>query len=161
MTNLEFSETLIRGKITEIIFEMMFRSEGYKITHFGYEYIAGEFVRDEIRELKENEGVLKNIRNSPDFIVTDYDNHIRFVEVKLQSKLNLTSLREMAKSTYERWSEAWYFVATKEGFYYCPCEQIIKMDGELTPLSTNIIPEATQYKYLEFLRKYLPPVNTI
>ncbi len=156
MSNLVFTEKLIKGRIAEIIFEMMFRSEGYKVTHFGYEYIASEFTREEIREVKENQAVLENIRHSPDFIITDSANRINFVEVKLQSKLDFALLQNMAQATYERWSDAWYFVASREGFYFSPCEQIAKTADKLALLDTDLISQKTQDDYLELLLRYLP-----
>lgn len=155
MNNTMFVNNLIKGKITETVFEMMFRQAGNRVTHFGYEYTMGELIQDEIRENSLNDDLIKQVKNSPDFLITTPQNTLHFIEVKFQSELNHEKLFEMAMVTYQRWDEAWYFVATLEGFYLSPCSDICENEGRIDGLPEDVVPGEIQEEYLGILKKFI------
>ena len=78
-----FSKDVIKGKIAEIIFELMFREAGkYTVIPFGYEKTFPELIQYSKR-LPGAQKVIDNIKNAPDFAIISNDRkRIYLVEVK-------------------------------------------------------------------------------
>lgn len=149
----DFYFQLIKGKIAEQIFEMMFRqSEKFTIIPFGYESILPELVHH-VREGM-NGLVLETVRNAPDFaVVSHHENHVFLVEVKYRAHLDIEKLSEIAEHIHKRWKVAWLFIATPDGFYFDSCTNVMKK--ELQPLSTSWISQELQDQYLRFLNQFI------
>jgi len=149
----DFQKRLITGKIAEIIFQQMFIEDGkYTVIPFGYERVLPELVK-----YKEN-GILKNIRNSPDFVLAYKDeniNNIFLVEIKYQSRMDSGENLSLAIEQNKRWSPSWVFVATPGGFFFDDCRSIIKNKGEIRRLFETKINKETQEKYLKILKEFL------
>ena len=155
MNDIGWVEDLIKGKITELIFEQMFREDGrYVIFHYGYEYTAPELVK-----VLRNEPVLredlKDARKAPDYILVKNGERGALVEVKFRSNFNAVNLLEMARKIHEQWGNAYLFVASKTGFSFDDCKTIIDKNGSISNLDQSIISEPTQIKYLEILNRYV------
>lgn len=155
MKKINFSRQLIKGKITELIFEQMFRDSGkFTILRGGYEYTLPEIAQYQ-HSLQANQ-VLENIRNSPDFILISEDKqNVFLVEVKFRTKVLKSNVLEIAIRLVDRWHSPWLFVATPEGFYFEPCNSIIKNSGQLNSLSKNWVSLKTQISYLSLLNEFV------
>lgn len=152
--NYDFTYKLIKGKIAEIIFEMMFRHTGkYKILHFGYEYNFPELVSKDIHN-HNNEEVLKSISTAPDFIEVDNDDKVTLVEVKYRSELDGENHKEIAEKLLEKWPESWLFIVTKNRFLFDSAKEVVARGGFVQPLSTELISKEDQDQYLNILRKF-------
>src|SRR3712207_6569137 len=112
MTNhsgMDFTENLIKGKISEVIFQRMFVEVGTAmVIPFGYENIA-PLLAQSIKNMDENDKLdLKNIRNMPDFLLVAMDrNHARLVDVKYRSHCTPDTTAKIAQEIYARWPSAW------------------------------------------------------
>lgn len=151
--SIKFSRDLIKGRITETIFEQMIRDEGrYDVIPFGYEHTMPTLAQ--YHDLVEIKQVMKNISDAPDFALVSIDKkEVYLVEVKYQSKLDLTQLIDYANKLLKRWTPSWLFVATPEGFYCAPCRSIVK-DGSISKLSENWVSHGHQVEYLNLLNEF-------
>jgi len=153
----KFSHDLIKGKIAELIFELMFRDVGrFTVLRFGYEYTLPELAQ--YQHLVEVKRVLDNIRNAPDFVIIQKNGdgklNVFTVEVKYRSHLNPVEIKEIAASTLKTWNPSWLFVATPEGFFFSPCSSVVNNDGQIAPLADNWVDQKIKAKYLELLRDF-------
>jgi hypothetical protein len=157
--NRNFSHELIKGKIAELIFELMFRETGkYTPLRFGYEYTIPELAQ--YRNIIQVKKVLDNISNSPDFILIQNEKNeedklnVFTVEVKYRKNLDTNEMLQVAESTLKTWDPSWLFVATPENFFFTPCSYIKDNNGQLWPLSENWVSAQLRAKYLELLRDF-------
>lgn len=151
----KYTEDLIKGKITEIIFEEMFRvSEEFIIIPLGYEHttpILAQFQHH--AQIKE---VLANIRSAPDFALVSQDKKSIFlVEVKYRNGFTNQNILQIAKETITRWNPCFLFVVSKEGFYFSPCSTILSKNGEIEKLRESWITKEIQQKYYSLLREFI------
>ncbi len=158
--NNKLIESFIKGKIAELLFEMMIRDDPrhtFTIIPFGYERTTPELAQ--YRKLIKNYGVLTTIKQSPDFILIKNDKtEVHFVEVKYRKELNektALGLLEDATSVIQCWQETWFFVATQEGFYFDSGKEIVRNNGFVKKLSKEIVPQETQNKYMNVLKKFI------
>ena len=151
--SIKFSRELIKGRITETVFEQMIRDEGrYDVIPFGYEHTMPTLAQ--YQHLVEIEQVMKNISDAPDFALVSADKkEVYLVEVKYQSKLNPKQLVEYANELIKRWTPSWLFVATPEGFYCAPCRSIAK-DGTISKLPESWVTHNRQVEYLNLLNEF-------
>ncbi len=152
-----FSHELIKGKIAELVFELMFRDVGrFTVLRFGYEYTMPELAQ--YQHLVEVKAVLDNIRNAPDFVLIEKKDdgkmNVFTVEVKYRSHPSPTDLKEIAHSTLKTWDPSWLFVATPEGFFFAPCSSVVEANGKISPLSDNWVEPHIKSKYLEILKDF-------
>lgn len=154
-----FPHELIKGKIAELIFELMFRETGkFTPLRFGYEYTLPELAQ--YRNLIEVEKVLNNISNSPDFILIKNEKNnegkleVFTVEVKYRTDIDREEMKKIADDTLKTWDPSWLFVATPECFYFTACRRIVENKGEMWKLTDNWISEPLKKKYLELLRDF-------
>ena len=158
-SNSRFPHELIKGKIAELIFELMFRETGkFTALRFGYEYTLPELAQ--YRNIVEVQNVLNNISNSPDFVLIKNEKNadgkleVFTVEVKYQRDINREKIKEIAESTLKTWDPSWLFVATPECFYFTACRRIVENNGEMWKLTDNWVSEPLKKKYLELLRDF-------
>jgi hypothetical protein len=155
----QFSHDLIKGKIAELVFELMFREAGkFTPLRFGYEYTVPELAQ--YRHLIQVERVLNNISNSPDFILIakgKNDNgkvEVFTVEVKYRTHVKPGDIEHIAAETLKTWDPSWLFVASPDGFFFGPCRSVVRDGGRITPLSDNWVSKELKAKYLELLRDF-------
>jgi hypothetical protein len=152
----DFSKQLIKGRIAETIFEQMFCDAGdYTVIPFGYEKTVPEIARqNKLSRSLIAQKVIDNIRTAPDYVVIFPDKKTIFlVEVKFESKLNIDTIKEIAKKQSERWDPSWLFVATLNGFYFGECSRILQ-HGKILPLEEAKVSKEIQNKYLKLLGEF-------
>ncbi len=154
-----FSHELIKGKIAELIFELMFRETGrFTPLRFGYEYTLPELAQ--YQHLVEVKKVLDNISNSPDFILISNEKSgdgkmpVFTVEVKYRANPKPEELKEIAEGTLKTWNPSWLFLASPNGFFFSPCSSVVNNNGQMSRLSDNWVDEKLKAKYLELLRDF-------
>lgn len=151
----DFPESLIKGKIAELIFDLMFRASGkYTVIPFGFESTMPSL--QQAAKKSYDDELFETIRNAPDFaLVSHAAEAIHLVEVKYRSRPDLEDYRKTAKRIFEQWKLAWIFYATPEGFYFDKCNDLMDENSMLTPLSSDLVSAELQDKYHAILKKYL------
>lgn len=151
-----FSYELIKGKIAELIFELMFReSSQFTTLRFGYEYTMPELAQ--YHNLIEVKKVLDNIHNAPDFILISNDNdkkEVYIVEVKYRTKRDSKEIKKIAEDILKTWNPSWLFIASPDGFFFEPCNTIVKNNGNIGHLYDKWVSEPVMTKYLELLNDF-------
>ena len=152
---LEFSKQLIKGKITEMIFEQMLRDSGhFTVLGFGYEKVLPELMHKQ--QDIEAETTMEIIRRAPDFAVINNDSHdVHLIEVKFRANNFHAYVLEIAKKLHDSWKPAYLFLATPHGFYFGKGVEIIKENGHIKPLDHPQLPKELQEKYLGLLNQFI------
>lgn len=155
MTNHEFTSSLIKGKIAEVIFQQMFREQGgYTIIPFGYEYTVPQLTQCQNANPQARR-VINNIKHAPDFALVSSDNqNVYLVEVKFMRQYSEKYALADAKYQKDRWDPSYIFIATLEGFYFDSCTNIIARNGQAEKLSDNWVKHEIKLQSLELLLKY-------
>ncbi len=153
--NINYVRGLIKGKITETIFEEMFRTTGeFTILPTGYEHTIPELAQYQ-RHIQIQQ-VLENIRNAPDFILLSQDKtKVFLVEVKYRSTLDKTEMLNIANDTLKLWNPSYLFLATNIDFYFSPCNRIVINNGKMELLGESWIKNELQKIYLELLNEFI------
>lgn len=153
MTDLKFTENLVKGRIAETIFAQLLRVAGnFTVLEFGYEKVIPELID---RNFSLNDPVVNTLRVAPDFAIIDRDTHeVKLVEVKYRWKLEKEDTLKSANNMHTSWNPSYLFVATLDGFYFDDINTIIKNSGDITPFSHNNIPEHIQIQYLKILKDF-------
>ena len=153
---IEFSRNLIKGRITEVVFEQMFRESGkFTILRSGYEYTFPELAQ--YRQLPKVELYLKKIRHNVDFIlISDDKKEVYLVEVKYRTNLTPKDIKKIALETREIQNPSWLFVASPEGFFFEPCNIILKKNGKIGRLYDKWVSKEIQDKYLKLMNEFKP-----
>ena len=153
--NIDFSHKLIKGKITELIFEQMFRNMGeFTVIPFGYESTLPEIAQNSNQV--EYQFVLEQIRTAPDFAIVSHNKKKVFlVEVKYFNNHTEKEIKEVAEKIHNRWKVVWLFVATPQGFYFASCSKIIKNEGKISKLGTNWVNQELQDNFLWTLKDFI------
>ena len=156
----DFERQLIKGRITETIFDQMFRErEDFIVIPFGYEKVLPEITQ--YAEGREAEMVKDNIRNAPDYaLISHKHNGIYLVEVKYRRKINNEEVLEIAEKIHKRWKLVWLFMATQEGFYFDSCANILRKK-KIIQLSTSWISKDVQDSYHKMIRSFIQNGNQI
>ena len=68
--------------------------------------------------------------------------------------LNLEYVLKNAKRMSESWNPSCLFIATLDGFYFDEIEEIIKNNGEISPLKHPQITDEVQARYLQILKDF-------
>lgn len=154
-TDFDFSKQLIKGKITELVFEQMFRKMGnFTVIPFGYESVQPEIMQHS--HLAKYKEVFDNIRTAPDFALVSHDKkEVFLVEVKYRSNHTAEEMKEMAEKIQERWKLVRVFLATPTGFYFDSCHSVLKNEGQVSPLKAEWITEDIQAEYLTLLNQFI------
>lgn len=153
--NAFFVRNLIKGKITEVIFEEMFReSEEFTVIPIGYEHTIPELAQYQHHvQIKK---VLDNIRSAPDFVLINKNKtEVFLVEVKYRETLLKTELLKIATEISERWNPCWLFVASQNGFYFTPCHTIMNNQGRMEALGERWVKEEVQNESVKMLQEFI------
>lgn len=151
----KFSEQLIKGKITELIFEQMLREAGgFTVLAFGYENILPELMHRQ-HDMK-TEKTMEVIRRAPDFAVINNNTHdVHLIEVKYRKKMQSSEILILANKMYESWKPSHLFLATPTGFYFDKVSDIIDKKGKIQKLTHPQINDALQNRYLKLLNEFI------
>ena len=151
----EFSYKLIKGKITEIVFEQMFKEmEKFILIPFGYESTLPEIAQASHKV--EYQYVLDQIRTAPDFAMVSHDKtEVFLVEVKYLHTRDEEKIKEIAENIHRKWKVVWLFIATPEGFFFDSCLNIINAKGKILSLATNWVNRELQDKFLLILTDFI------
>ncbi len=165
MDGINFTESLLKGKIAEIIFEQMLRGAKYKnsngelesvftVLHFGYEHVLPELAKN--KRIKSRQNItLDTIRTAPDFaVVNNKTKEVSLIEVKYRSKLFDYDILKIAHKMEQSWITAKLFIASPEGFYFDDIKNVIEHNGKIQRLKHPNINEHMQRLYLDLLKKY-------
>ncbi|MBU0486826.1 MAG: hypothetical protein KKA07_02940 [Bacteroidetes bacterium] len=154
MSDIEFSKSLIKGRIAEIVFEQMFRTTNkFSIFHFGYEYTLPELAQ--YQHLTQVKAVTDNIKDAPDFVLISKEKEeVYLVEVKYRHYPSKKDNLKLARALLKRWNPAYLFVASPEGFFFGPCNTIVTNKGEIGSLFTKWASQKDQNEYLQLLKEF-------
>ncbi len=149
--NIDFTRSLVKGRIAETIFAQMLRDTGnYTVLEFGYEKIVPEIMR---QSFGHDNPVIESLRVAPDFAVININTkEVRLIEVKYRYRLDPENILECAKKMHASWNPSYLFVATLGRFYFDEISRIIDSNGYIAPLAE--IPEEIQLEYLQILKDF-------
>jgi Leu/Phe-tRNA-protein transferase len=155
MEKQNFEYNLIKGRIAETIFELMFRdTKKFSVLHFGYESTVPTLAQ--YRDTVVMKKVLNQVDKSPDFVlVTENKEQVYFVEVKYRAMLDKEEILKTANEIAKRWELCYLFIVSKDGFYFSPINTVIMNVGEIEPLSQNWVNTNIQEKYRELVSQFL------
>jgi len=154
-----YIRNLIKGKIIEVIFQqLMSHSKEFKVVPLGYEFTIPFLAlkkHDTHRKLINK--ITDNLTDAPDFLMFSESDDVYLVEVKYRKHVNEEEVLTLAKNVYEKWDYAWLFLATPNGFYFQPCSEIVKSNGNITPLLERWkhVDPAVSQKYLQILGEFI------
>ena len=151
---MDFDEGLIKGKITEVIFEEMFQKQGeFEVIPVGYEYQTPDVAQNLFKS--ENRHFVERFRHLPDFVLYSKNTNQAFlVEVKFRHKIDEQDLVKIATLVHGYNGPSYLFLATPEGFYFGSCKKIME-EKYIEELSYTWISKDLQDKYLNLLNKYI------
>lgn len=151
----DFSHDLIKGKITELVFDQMFRAmDKFTVIPFGYESTLPEIAQSS--HLVEYKYVLDQIRTSPDFAMVSHDKtEVFLVEVKYFGVYDEEKVRIIAEKIHSKWKVVWLFIATPNGFFFDSCNKVIKSNGKMEKLSSNWVTQELQDHFLKTLKDFI------
>ncbi len=155
MNNKNFSKNLVKGKITETLFEQMLRDAGgFTVLSFGYENILPELaIRQDSINAKE---AMEIIRRAPDFVVIDNNTHeVHLVEVKYMRQLDKRYIIPTAKRMLLSWKPSWLFLATPKGFFFSKVCDIVENKGEIPELTHSRVSKQLQTQYTKLLNEFI------
>jgi Leu/Phe-tRNA-protein transferase len=157
MDNISFARNLVKGKIAETIFYLLFAETGeFTITPFGYEHTIPALAQYH-REVQVQQ-VLDIIRKTPDFVLMSQDKReVFFVEVKYRGIRHAEDTLHIAEELSKRWHPAWLFLASPDGFYFDSCNNILNAKGDIPPLNPTWAAAELQEKYHALLNEFLSP----
>ena len=155
MTN-DWPHNLIKGRIAEVIFELMFREAGdFTLIKFGYENIVPELTQ--YKDVPEANEALDKIKASPDFVLINQTSRlIHLVEIKYRRYPSLMDNLETANKMKKNWDPSWLFVASPDYFYLDEVNRVIENNGKMGFLPYAYISEELNKKYLAILREFEP-----
>jgi hypothetical protein len=151
----KYTEDLIKGKITEVIFEEMFRtSEEFTIIPIGYEHTIPELAQ--YQHHVQIQKVLENIRHAPDFALISQDKtKVFLVEVKYRAEFTNQDLLKITTPLLANWNPCFLFLTSKDNFYFDSIQDIVNKNGEIRNLTDNWIKKEIQLKCLDLLREFI------
>jgi hypothetical protein len=157
--NNSFARNLVKGKIAETIFHLLFAEAGkFTITPFGYEHTIpalAQYHRDVAMWQ-----VLDTIKKMPDFILMSQDKREVFlVEVKYRATRHTEETMRTAEELSRMWHPAWLFIASLDGFYFDSCTNINNAKGEISLLGTTWVATEIQEKYHALLNEFLSSLS--
>jgi len=153
--DISYTRNLIKGKITEVVFEEMLRPTGeFTVIPIGYEHTMPELAQ--YQHHVHIQKVLENIRHAPDFALISQDKtNVFLVEVKYRKEFNQKDLQDIAISLSEKWNPCFLFVASKEHFYFDSALDIQKNNGSIKKLTASWVTYDIQKNYLELLNEFI------
>lgn len=156
MNEVEFTRGLIKGKIVEIIFEMMMREmDRVTVLRAGYEYTHPELAQYQQLIKSKGKEVLKFFEHNPDFILFKKDkSSLYLVEVKYRHHFTIEEICKIADDELARSEYIWLFIATPEKFYFSQCKDIARTKA-IEPLSKSWVLAEIQQNYLALLNEFI------
>jgi hypothetical protein len=155
MTKNSFPYKLIKGRITETVFEQMMQDTGkFSILPFGYEKTLPTLMNKQ-KDIQGNEA-MDIIRRAPDFAVIENITHKVFlIEVKYLSTPNENTILDYATKIFDTWKPAYLFLATPNGFYFNKASDVVANNGRIDKLDDNDVPQTLQEEYLSLLNEFI------
>lgn len=155
-SDMKFQHELVKGRIAETIFEEMFReTHRYTIFRFGYEMTHSMLAQ--YQHLAKRKDVIDQVRKNPDFVlINENKTEVYFIEVKYRRHVDAADIVKIAQELEVRWGISHVFVVSHDGFYYGNVHDLLRLNGSIARLSTSIVPEDIQQKYLQLLHGFLP-----
>jgi Holliday junction resolvase-like predicted endonuclease len=155
MENNSFARNLVKGKIAETIFYLLFAETGeFTIIPFGYEHTIPSLAQYH-REVQVQQ-VLDSIRKTRDFVlISQNKREVFFVEVKYRAVRHTDDTLRVAEELAKRWHPAWLFLASPDGCYFDSCTSVISAKGDIPPLSTSWVAAEIQEKYRALLNEFM------
>jgi hypothetical protein len=152
----DWQHNLIKGRIAEVIFELMFREAGgFTVIKFGYENIVPELTQ--YKEAPEANEALDKIKASPDFVLINQTSRlVHLVEVKYRRKPSLENNLDIAIRMKKNWDPSWLFLASPDYFFLDEVSRIIENNGKMDFLPYAYINEELNRKYLSILKEFEP-----
>jgi len=153
-----FEHKLIVGKITELIFELMFReTHKFSVFRFGYEYTEEYLAQYRRKFPKVVNDILHRVGSSPDFVlVTEDKDRVDFVEVKYCSTKNDQTVLKIANDTLDMgWNPCHIFLVSEGNFYFDTAYMIKKNMGKIEILKGNWVSQKIQDKYKKLADHWL------
>jgi hypothetical protein len=150
-----FEHSLIKGRIAETIFEMMFRdTKKFTVLHLGYEYTTS--ILAQYRNMVVMQKVLDPVRKAPDFmLLTEDKTQAYLVEVKYRAFPDKKEIVEIARKIVKNYPTCHLFLISKKGFYFDPVHSIINKNGDMELLKFSWVTRRIQDKYKKPAEDYL------
>ncbi|MEX2144798.1 MAG: hypothetical protein WD712_00235 [Candidatus Spechtbacterales bacterium] len=150
----DFEYNLIKGRIAEMVFELMMRESGaFTVIPFGYENTIHELLH--YQNIKKTKRAIQRVKKAPDFVVISSETKtVHLVEVKYRKNPTPKYLKQIAKEMVDLWDPSWLFVASLKEFYFDSAEFVIKNNGKMQPLDIKSITPELRKKYLELLNTF-------
>jgi hypothetical protein len=151
-----FSRKLVKGRITETLFEQMLRDAGcFTILAFGYENVLPELARRQ--QDMQTEETMEIIRRTPDFAVINNKTHeVHLIEVKFMKNPRVEWILRDARRMYESWKPSYLFLATPNGFFFDKASKIVEREGIIDKFSHPEISIELQENYTRLLNEFIP-----
>lgn len=152
---INFSKNLVKGRITETLFEQMLRdTECFTILSFGYEKVLPELAHRQ-HDMHAEE-TMEIIRRAPDFAVINNESHeVHLIEVKYMMNPRTEWVLRDAKQMFESWKPSYLFLATPNGFFFDKVSTIVEKGGVISPFSHPKVTKELQGKYLSLLNEFI------
>ena len=152
--SINYIENLIKGKITETIFDQMIREgKEFTVIPFGYEQTLPTLAQ--YQSLATIKDVIGNISDAPDFVlVSNNKKNVFLVEVKFRSKIENEEIYDCAVKLSKRWNPSWLFIATPNGFYFSATHNILR-EGHIQKLGKEWASAEMQSQFLEILNTFV------
>ena len=93
----------------------------------------------------------------PDFLlVSKDDNQAYLVEVKYRNEITLEDIKDVARAVLEKHKYPWLFVASKTGFFFDSCNNILNYhEPTPNPLNESWVDSNTQNEFLTILNEFI------
>ena len=163
MTQNNFAESMLKGRMAETLFEEMMRVSGNTVYRFGYEAIVQNLVQLTEGFNRRSE-VGEKIRSIPDFIVLDKKGEPLLVEVKFRARPNDPIHRdtvEILRILEKFWGATLVLVNCWEQPYfriakppYFDSKGQLQLKPLLSAAAWNVSPDAYE-EYETLVHKYL------
>ena len=152
---INFTYQLIKGRVTETIFEQMLReAKCFTILAFGYENTLPELMHRQ--QDMQTQQTMDIIRRAPDFVVINDETHdVHLIEVKYRKHIVENYTLGIAQRMFESWKPSYLFLASQDGFYFGKVSDIVRDGGKISPLVHKNLPQELQNKYLALLKEFI------
>ena len=146
-----FLKNLIKGKASEtLVFEMFQEVSRFIVVPFSTEMIISDLLKIEKSEALLIE--VARLRQRPDFSIIDTQTGAHYLtEVKYRENPTPNLILTLAQELYAAWPNAYLCLATPLGFFFDPCEKIIKDQGDIGLMDESILSSDVQEKYKKVL----------
>ena len=127
----------------------------FTIIPFGYENTIPQLAQ--YSDLIKLPKIINNFNKMPDFVLISEDKTSAYiVEVKYRHAVDTDEILKTASVSQETWEPVHLFVATKENFYFTPCNTIINRSGNMDLLDNSWVSNNIQSAYLKVLNEFMP-----